>query len=106
MMTPWREERQARVTDAKMDKAVEAITAVLHKLFGEDDSGDPLVEFELTDRTRYERCHHLDIPYIDHDTPLNVRIEALRMAEGNLAIAAETLRQVVRQLEEYYRPLS
>lgn len=80
------------VDTKKLWKFAGKLRAMLKKEFGSDDEGDPRVEFELVDRSRFFRPYCQPVPY-SHlcETPEDY-LEVLRITIGNLQTAAERAR--------------
>jgi hypothetical protein len=80
------------VDTKKLWKFADKLRALLKKEFGADDEGDPRVELELVDRSRFFRPYCQPVPY-SHlcETPEDY-LEVLRVTIGNLQTAAERAR--------------
>lgn len=80
------------VDTKKLWKFEGKLRALLKKEFGSDDDGDPRVEAQLVDRSRFFRPYYQPVPY-SHlcETPEDY-LEVLRVTVGNLQTAAERAR--------------
>lgn len=92
------------VDTKKLWKFADKLRAMLKKEFGTDDEGDPRVELELVDRSRYFRPYCQPVPYSHLCESADDYLEVLRVTIGNLQTAAERARLEVdcyRRLHEH-----
>lgn len=87
---PW---HPSRVTREKLEKFHAAISKAAEKLWKRDEDGDLPVNWDVTDRTRFQPFFRLPVPYDhhaeteeDHDQILSALISNLDSVIGRLNI--------------------
>lgn len=91
------------IPEKDLEDFYKTISALAKKTFGTDSEGDCPVEIELTDRSRCERLHFVNMPYPDWNKTNIKRIEKrFKVANLNLSVANEQRRLVEREMDEVF----
>jgi len=72
--------------------------------FGVDQDGDCPVQLRVTDRTRFEPVHYLNVPYghkFDERTPHKVLVDHLATLVCNMGIASEAVKTFVSLMRNW-----
>lgn len=89
----------APVAEDDIEKLGKIILRILEEKYERDCDGSIPVEFDLVDRTRFERMHYFKIPY-EHKAKTNdERMRILSLLNSNVHNAARALDQHVRTLD-------
>ena len=89
----------AEVAEGDIEKLHAIILKILEMKYERDCDNSLPVEVDLVDRTRFERLHHVLVPYEHMAKTNDERMEILSRLNANARIAVEALNQHIRMLD-------
>lgn len=89
----------AEVAEGDIKKLYGIVIKILEMKYERDSDNALPVEVDLIDRTRFERLHHIPIPYEHKATSDEERIEILTRLNSNAQIAVNALDRHIKILE-------